>query len=153
MKKLAMLSAMTLALFIAFSVTTTSIVKAEDEDKLKVKLIVNNSVADESISMSDIKKIMLGTSKKWKNGDKIYIAILKEGPVHEAFTTTFTGKTESQFKSSWKKLAMTGQGVEPKAFKTEAELMAYVAKTKGAVGYVVPDSELKDVKELKVIKE
>ena len=117
-----------------------------------VKLIVNAEVEIDSISAADIKKIMLGSSKKWRGGGKIFIALLKDDDTHEAFTTSITGKTTSQFKSTWKKLVMTGKGIQPKSFDDEAALMAYVAETWGAVGYVKSDTTLdvEGVKELTV---
>jgi ABC-type phosphate transport system substrate-binding protein len=101
-----------------------------------IVIVANSEAGTDSLSKSDLESIMLGKKKKWDNGTKIKIAILKEGGTHEGFTKEYTGKTASQFKSYWKKLVFTGEGIQPKSFKTEDELVAYVAKTKGAVGYV-----------------
>jgi ABC-type phosphate transport system substrate-binding protein len=101
-----------------------------------IVIVANSEAGTDSLSKSDLESIMLGKKKKWDNGTKIKIAILKAGDTHENFTKEYTGKTASQFKSYWKKLVFTGEGIQPKSFKTEDELVAYVAKTKGAVGYV-----------------
>lgn len=116
----------------------------------EVTLIVNEGVGLDSISAGDIKNIMLGKSKKWDDGTKVVIGTLKKGDVHEAFTTSIAGKTGSQFKSTWKKLVITGKGIQPKSFADEVALMEYVAKTKGAVGYVSAGTSLSGVKELAV---
>ena len=115
-----------------------------------VILIVNTEVEIDSISAADLKKIMLGKSKKWSGGGRIFIAISKDKDSHEAFTALTTGKTGSQFKSTWKKLVMTGKGIQPKSFGDEAALMAYVEETWGAIGYVKPGTTLEGVKELTI---
>jgi len=117
-----------LALFLLFGMVSTA--------SADVVIVANAEAGVDSIGKSDLEKIMLGKKKKWDNGTKIKIAILKEGDTHESFTKDFTGKTASQFKSYWKKLVFTGEGIQPKSFKTEEDLVAYVAKTKGAVGYI-----------------
>ncbi|MBN2064617.1 MAG: hypothetical protein JW745_07420, partial [Sedimentisphaerales bacterium] len=42
----------------------------------------------------------------------------------------------SQFINSWKKLVFSGKSKMPKDFATEKEMVEYIAKTSGAIGYV-----------------
>jgi ABC-type phosphate transport system substrate-binding protein len=45
------------------------------------------------------------------------------------------GKSTSQFSTGWKKLVFTGKGSMPEQVGSEDELVAFVAKTPGSIGY------------------
>lgn len=114
------------------------------------KVIINSEVGVDAISAGDFESVLLGNKKKWDDGSKVYIAVLKEGDITETFLKTHTKKTPSQFKTYWKKLVFTGKGIEPKSLGSEEDMVAYVAKTKGAVGYVSADASMDGVKELTI---
>ncbi len=101
-----------------------------------VALIANNAVTEAFLNQKEVKKVFLGKKTQWENGDKIIIATLDGGVIHEQFVNDFVGKTPSQYKKYWKKLTFTGKGKAPKSFKSEEELAAYVAETAGAIGYL-----------------
>ncbi len=83
-----------------------------------------------------MKAIFLGKKTKWANKGKVVPSTLKKGAVNKSFLKKYVKKSPAQFKTYWKKQVFTGKGKAPKSFKTEKALIAYVAKTKGAVGYV-----------------
>ena len=89
----------------------------------------------ESISKKNLKKMLLGKAKKWKNGDKVVLATLKGGDTHEKFIKAFAGKTAKQFTNYWRKMVFSGKGKMPKSFDSEEELAAFVADNEGALGY------------------
>jgi ABC-type phosphate transport system substrate-binding protein len=62
--------------------------------------------------------------------------LLKSGAVHEAFLKDYVGKSDSALETYYRSLVFTGKGSMPKAFATDAEVVAFVEKTKGAIGYV-----------------
>ena len=41
--------------------------------------------------------------------------------------------------TGWKKLVFTGKGSMPESVNSEAELVALIAKTPGAIGYISAD--------------
>lgn len=99
-----------------------------------VVVIANQDVAA-SIDAGALKNIFLGKSTK-VDGAKVSFAVLEGGPAHEAFLSHHVGKSASQFTSFWRKQAFTGKGSLPTAFASPAEMVAWVAGTPGAVGYV-----------------
>ena len=105
-----------------------------------VVLIVNESVAIDSIKKKDAKKVFLGKSKKFSDGSKVVIVIQKKGDTHKEFVKAVVGKSSSQYKTYWKKLVFTGKGKQPKTVKSDADVLAYVARTKGAMGYIAGGS-------------
>lgn len=113
-------------------------------------LVAHPDSAPASLSKEDVKNILLGNKTKWDAGGLIKLAVLTEGPVHDAVIQNFAARTADQFDKYWKKQVFTGKGVAPEAFKTDAELVAYVAKTPGAFGYVATGSAGTGVKTVAV---
>lgn len=101
-----------------------------------VLVIANKNVPVDDLNRSEISDIYLGSKTKWENGDKIRVVMLKKGPVHEAFSQNIVGTTPAKLKNFWKKVVFTGTGTPPKIFRKESDLLEFVARTKGSVGYV-----------------
>lgn len=128
------------ALF-AFSNTAS----AED-----IVIIINNNVPDKAIKKEDVQKIYSGHKTKWSNNDSILLTVLPKSELHEKFLKSYVRKSPSQFKMTWKKMVFTGKGKTPQNFETIEELIDYVAKNDGAIGYVTTDSSADNVKVIKV---
>lgn len=101
-----------------------------------VIVIANEDVPVGSLSDSDLKNIYLGKKTFWNSDVKITLTVLKEGGVHESFLKDYVGKTPEQFKNYWNKILFTGAGTPPTPFSSEADLVDYVKKTRGAIGYI-----------------
>ncbi len=98
-------------------------------------LVVANSSTGE-LSKANLKKMYLGKMKSWPDGSKVVLTVLKSGDDHKAFLKGKVGKSESQFKSYWKKKVFTGKGVMPKNFASDTDLLSFIASNPGAIGYV-----------------
>jgi ABC-type phosphate transport system substrate-binding protein len=114
-----------------------------------VKIIVNSSVSAVSISADDIKSIYL-QEKNSLGSSSVEPVLLKSGPTHEAFLKRFVSKTNSTLLTFYRSLTFTGKGSMPQAFNSDAEVIAYIAKTKGAIGYISDSSRAEGVKTLEV---
>lgn len=115
-----------LVMIVAVSVTSLS---AEET------VILNGGSALASLSEDDLKDYYLGKKASWPDGSKVVVVVLKDGPSHEKLMSKL-GKSSSQFTTGWKKLVFTGKGAMPEQVGSEDELVAYVAKTAGAIGFV-----------------
>lgn len=89
-----------------------------------------------SLSKTEVKEIYLGQKQQWRDGSKIHLATYDKGNLAEIFTKKYLGKRHSQFLLYWKQLLFTGRGVMPQVVKTEEEMIRYVKKTPGAIGYI-----------------
>ena len=114
-----------------------------------VKIIVNSSVSAESISASDLKNIFLATSTGL-GGSHVEPVLEKGGPAHEAFLREYLGKTDAALQTYYRSLVFTGKGSMPKMLAGDNEVVAYVAQTKGAIGYVSSGASTAGVKVLPV---
>ena len=113
-----------------------------------VQVIANASVAAE-MSAADVKDIFLGT-KDSLGGSAVVPVLASGGATHEAFLKAYVGKSDAALRNHFKSLVFTGKGSMPKSFATEAEVVKYVAATRGAVGYVSGGADLSGVKKIHV---
>lgn len=100
------------------------------------KVIANSSIGASSVSSDDLKGVFLATKSALSDGSHVEPVLLKSGAVHEAFLKSYVGKSESALETYYRSLVFTGKGSMPKSFATDAEVVAFVEKTKGAIGYV-----------------
>ena len=61
--------------------------------------IVKADHSVDTISKKNLKKILLGKTKKWDDGTKVVLVILEGGDTHDKFVKKFAGKTAKQFQN------------------------------------------------------
>jgi TonB family protein len=114
-----------------------------------VKVIANPSVKAESISARELKSLYL-EEKSSINGTRVEPVIERRGPAHEAFLRDYLGQTDDELQKYYEALVFTGRGSMPKTVSSDAEVVAYVAKTRGAIGYVGAGANVEGVRTLAV---
>jgi ABC-type phosphate transport system substrate-binding protein len=112
----------------ALAIGSTSTLSAEET------VLVNGASTVAGISEDDLKDYYLGKKASWPDGSKVTVVVLKDGASHESLMKKL-GKSTSQFSTGWKKLVFTGKGSMPEQVGSEDELVAFVAKTPGSIGY------------------
>jgi hypothetical protein len=113
-----------------------------------VKLIAHPDVPDVACSEKNAQRIFLGKKTRWEGGLRVVPVMLRDGDVHEIFVEDLLDRSVAKFEIYWKQAVFTGKGIPPRSFDSELALMAYVADTPGAVGYVAKSTSLRGVKEL-----
>ena len=116
----------------------------------EVKVIANSSVALSDISTDELKRIFLATKTSLDDGTRVEPVLAKSGAAHESFLKEYVGKTDAALSTYYRSLVFTGKASLPKSFASDAEVISYVAKTKGAVGYVSAGAAVSGVKTLEV---
>jgi TonB family protein len=114
-----------------------------------VKVIANPNVKADSISARELKSLYL-QEKSSLNGTRIEPVIERRGPAHEAFLHDYLGQTDDELQKYYQALVFTGRGSMPKTVSSDAEVVAYVAKTKGAIGYVGTGANVEGVRTLAI---
>ena len=115
-----------------------------------IKVIANSSVGASSVSSDELKGVFLATKSSLSDGSHVEPVLLKSGAVHDAFLKDYVGKSDSALETYYRSLVFTGKGSMPKAFATDAEVVTYVEKTKGAIGYVGSATATANAKVLEV---
>jgi hypothetical protein len=116
-----------------------------------VVVIVNKSVAADSISAAALKDIYTGNTKYWPDGQNVDIALLDdETGTTDAALNEVSGMGASYFRTFWQRMVFSGRGQQPDRIGDAASLVAFVASTKGAIAIVPANADLKGVKKLEV---
>jgi len=115
-----------------------------------VKVIANPSVGASSVSAEELKSVFLITKTSLSDGSHVEPVLQKGGTAHEAFVKEYLGKNDSALQTYYRSLVFTGKASMPKTVAADADVVAYVAKTKGAIGYVSAGASTAGVKTLDV---
>ena len=115
-----------------------------------LKIIANPNVGASSVSVDELKGVYLATKTSLSDGSHVEPVLQKEGPIHEAFLKEFVGKAGTALETYYRSLVFTGKAAMPRTIGSDADMVAYVAKTKGAIGYVSAGAASAGVKTLEV---
>jgi len=115
-----------------------------------VQLVANPSVHAAAVSNEDLKNVFLGTKKSLPDGSNVEPVLAESGAAHEAFLKDVLGKSDQALRNYFKTLVFTGKGSMPKSFASDADIIKYVAKTPGAIGYVNAGADAAGVKKLSI---
>jgi ABC-type phosphate transport system substrate-binding protein len=100
-----------------------------------VKIIANSTVKADSISAEELRRIFLEETNSLSDGSRVEPVVARGGAAHEVFAKEYVGKSDAALQTYYRCLVFTGKGSLPKMVNSETEMMDYVAKTKGAIGY------------------
>jgi ABC-type phosphate transport system substrate-binding protein len=114
------------------------------------QIIAHPGVDATTLTKSDAKNLLLGTKARWENGTIVRLAVLTGGKAHDEVISELTNRTPDQFDKYWKKQVFTGKGVMPESAADDTAMLAYVAKTPGALGYISSQTEAHGVKILTI---
>jgi ABC-type phosphate transport system substrate-binding protein len=112
-------------------------------------IIANENVRAEEIDKRELQKMFLGRSSEF-GGQRVVLATLRGGSSHKNFMASYLQMTPHQFTNHWRKIVFSGTGKEPTSFESEAELVAFISKTPGAIGYISSSTAHSGVKALSV---
>ncbi len=118
-----------------------------------VKIIANPSVKADSISPDEIRSVFLAERHSLHDGSHVEPVFEKSGPTHEAFLREFLGEDSESLQNYYGALVFTGKSAMPRSFNSDAEVLAYVVKTRGAIGYVSPSASTEGAKVLAIVSE
>jgi ABC-type phosphate transport system substrate-binding protein len=115
-----------------------------------VKVIANPSVKADTISTDELRSIFLEERSSLSDGSHVEPVLARTGPAHDAFVEQYLEKSDAALQIYYRSLVFTGKGSMPKSVDSDAEVAAYVARTKGAIGCVATGTVAVGVKTLEV---
>jgi ABC-type phosphate transport system substrate-binding protein len=110
-----------------------------------IVIIAHKDAPETTLSEKDLQEIFLGKRVQWQDTSAIHPVTVKDKDLHGAFLKQYIKKSISKWNAHWKRLVFTGNGTPPQQFKTEQELLEYVAETEGAIGYVDAETSVENV--------
>jgi hypothetical protein len=100
-------------------------------------VISNDKGAPAELKLSDLKSIFLGEKQRWRNGNKISIALMKTSTPAGMYTCKkIYDMSSDELKKFWLALVFEGKADAPAFFNTTAELENFVAENPGAIGII-----------------
>lgn len=122
-------------LIFCLTISTLLVASPEEAKSEPIYVFANPNVGDSVLTPSDIQNIYLGKKDKWRDNQGINFTALSDGECYEAFIRQFVERTPFQFQNYWKKQIFTGKGQPPRGFDSPDELVDYVSRTSGAIGF------------------
>lgn len=117
-----------------------------------VEIIVNNSVVQQQLSLSELRSIFTMRQRYWNEGNKIRVFVLSDNhPLHRNFAKHQLGIFPHQLRRTWDRQVFSGTGQAPEEVDSEQEMLDTIMNTPNAIGYFEtnPDNENVHVLEIR----
>ncbi|MBI5918418.1 MAG: hypothetical protein HY849_03460 [Nitrosomonadales bacterium] len=102
-----------------------------------VEVIANGSVAERQVTVSTARAMFAMRQTQWADGSPVRVFILPDHhPLHSGLCKEVLSIYPYQLRQSWDRLVYSGTGQAPVEVATEEEMIARVAATPGAIGYI-----------------
>ena len=107
----------------------------------RLVLVVHAENTVSRLDKSTLRNIYLGLTTFWQNDTRVrpYNRV-HDGAAGKPFFRDVLGMIPARYRHTWQKQQLSGKGVEPEVVATAAGLVAKVAASPGAIGYIL-DSE------------
>jgi ABC-type phosphate transport system substrate-binding protein len=115
------------------------------------KIIINIANSTASLSKKDISALFLKKKTKWDSGTPVTpVDLGSNSKVRESFTQEIHEKSVGAIRSFWQQAAFAGIASAPPEKTTDQEVIDFVKKNPGAIGYVSAATQTNEVKILTV---
>jgi ABC-type phosphate transport system substrate-binding protein len=121
------------------------------QDASAYRMIVHPTNPTVQISRSRIGEIFLKRTVRWPEGATVMpVEPSAKTPMRQRFTLEIYGKQVIAISAYWQQMIFSGKGIPPPEKSTDADVVAYVRDTPGAIGYVWSGTDTSSVKVLAV---
>jgi ABC-type phosphate transport system substrate-binding protein len=114
----------------------------------QITIIANKSVDESSVDNNMLRDIYTLSKNRWADGTKIKCFDYSDKTDTQAEFYMILNKQPVQLKKEWLRKKLTGKGNPPKLLSSEEEMINMVAKTEGAIGYIISSNVNSSVKVL-----
>ncbi|KAB2866590.1 MAG: phosphate ABC transporter substrate-binding protein [Bacteroidales bacterium] len=133
-------------LLITMIITANIVLQAQS-----FKVIVNNNNPNTTLSTGELSSIFLKKTSKWSNGEKVVpVDLNADSPIREAFSKNVHKKSVGSIKSYWQQYVFAGSGTPPVEKNSDTEVVEFVKKNTGAIGYISSGADASGVKVITV---
>lgn len=117
------------------------------------QVIVNPHNPEASAERKFLEDAFLKKVTRWPNDDVIRpVDLPAKSPVRRKFSEEVLNRSVESVKEYWNQRIFSGRDVPPPELDTDADVVAFVLKYDGAVGYVSGSANLNGAKVITVIK-
>jgi ABC-type phosphate transport system substrate-binding protein len=109
-----------------------------------------NSLVD-ALTADEISKMFLKRSTRWSDDTPVKAVDQPGyGPVSEAFSRAVHGRSAKAIVAHWQQQIFSGRAVPPPELAGDELVTEYVSAHPGAIGYVSPGTDVREVKVVEV---
>ncbi len=101
------------------------------------EVIIHPNVSDKNLSIKSLRAIFGMRLHTWSNGAMIRVFVMSDdAPLHQKFCKEKLNIFSYQLRLAWDRLVFSGTGQAPIKVNSSEEMLAKVANTPGAIGYL-----------------
>ena len=101
------------------------------------EIVTNLSVNEKILSVNSLRSIFSMRLKTWPDGTKIRVFVLSDDDqLHQIVSKEKLNVFPYQLRSTWDRLVFSGTGQAPIKVNSSEEMLAKIASTPGAIGYL-----------------
>ncbi len=117
------------------------------------RVIVNASNPARSLRSAYVSELFLGKIRRWDHGEAVApVDQSARSAARAGFSKSVHRKSVGAVKSYWQQQIFSGRGVPPPELHSDSEVIAYVRRNPGAIGYVSGSASLNRVKAVKILQ-
>ncbi len=140
-----------LKMFALAAVACVVMVSARTAHAQAFKVIAHSSVTESDVPAAALSKVFLKQSKKLPDGTTVTpVDLAKDSDVRAAFSKAVHGRAVGAVETFWQQQIFSGKEVPPAVKNSDADIIAFVKSTPGAIGYVSGGASTDGVKVIAV---
>jgi hypothetical protein len=114
-------------------------------------LIVRPDNPNATIDRSFVGQAFLRKVRRWPGGETILpVDLDRHSAVRTRWSQEVLGRSVEAVKAYWQQMIFSGRGVPPPEVPSDADVVDYVLRTPGGVGYVTSGTNLRGAKILEI---
>jgi ABC-type phosphate transport system substrate-binding protein len=139
------------AVFLALVCRGTSSVRAESRGSAGYRVIVNVANPVDAVDRRFVSEAFFKKTTRWPNDLLIRpVDQSSDSASRRAFSEDVMKRSVAAVKSYWQQMVFSGRGVPPPELDDDAEVVKFVVRNPGAIGYVSPGANVTGAKTIAV---
>jgi ABC-type phosphate transport system substrate-binding protein len=119
------------------ALTTGHAATSEGQPSDDYQIIVHPSNPQRVLGRAFLRGVYLKKNTTWPSGETIRpVGLGKRYPARERFAREVLNKSPAQLRAYWNQQIFSGKGVPPPEYDSEAAVIAFVTRNRGAVGFL-----------------
>ena len=124
---------------------------SDAQDASAYKVIVNPSNGTTQLSRLKVGEMFLKKNTRWADGAPVMpVELPAKTQVRQRFTLEIYGKQVIAISAYWQQMIFGGKAIPPPEKSSDADVVAYVRDTPGAIGYVWAGTDTSGVRVISV---
>nr|WP_320050324.1 hypothetical protein [uncultured Desulfuromonas sp.] len=119
-------------------------------NEVALRVVASTATSQEEFSLSDLKRIFLGKTRSWRDGEQISLVINTNELAMDQFCRSIVRKTPRQYTMYWRKQLYSGHSMLPVQRDSDEQVIDYLTEHSGAIGFILSPVTDPRIKELMI---